>query len=134
MERRAGAEASSDHGTPGFYRQFGYEMALQLGGSGTATRSSCPGRRKARWTRIHVRAASEPDLPFIVQVYREATRRDPVACVRDLALWRYELCGRREKETRRVELRVVESADGEPVGFLVHAWRNWGDTLVTMVV
>ena len=28
---------------------------------------------------------------------------------------------------------MVESAAGEPVGFLAHAWRNWGDTLVTMV-
>ncbi len=51
--------------------------------------------------------AAEIDLPFIARVYQEATRRDRVACVRDRALWRYELRGRREKETRRVELRVV---------------------------
>ena len=121
------------HGIPGFYRQFGYEMALELDGCRHGYPQLVPELKEGQAEPYHVRPATEADLPFIAPVYREATRRDRVACVRDLAGWRYELRGRRERETRRVELRVVESAAGEPVGFLVHAWRNWGDTLVTMV-
>src|SRR5436305_2807170 len=78
-------------GIPGFYRQFGYEMALQLGGCRHGYPQLVPELKEGQAEPYRVRPATEPDLPLIARVYREATRRDRVACVRDPAVLRYEL-------------------------------------------
>jgi hypothetical protein len=52
-------------------------------------------------------------------------RRYPVACAWDGALWRYELLGKSENNVNRQALSVVETAQGEPVGFLAHSTRLW---------
>ena len=70
-----------------------------------------------------VRLAAEADLPFMAQVYEQGNKRYLLSCVRDEALWRYELSGRSEKNEDRQELRIVETVEGEPVGFLVHPPR-----------
>jgi GNAT superfamily N-acetyltransferase len=62
-------------GLPGFYRQFGYEMALQLGGCRHGYPQLVPRLKEGQMDPYHVRPVTEPDLPFIAQVYREATRR-----------------------------------------------------------
>ncbi len=44
-----------------------------------------------------------------------------LASIRDEALWRYDIKGRSEKSDFRVELRVIETPEGEPAGALVHS-------------
>jgi len=117
-------------GSPWFYRQFGYEMALELGGGRVGYMPHVPKLKDGEAEPYGVRPATEADLPFIAQVYEHATKRSPVACVRNEALWRYELHGRSEKSVNRSELRVVESAEGETVGFLAHPPHLWGPRLV----
>jgi len=116
-------------GIPYFYRQFGYEMALEMGGGRTGYKPNVPKLKKGEAEPYRVRPATEADLPFIAGVCKQAARRYLVACVRDEALWRYELSGRSEKNTNRRELSVVETAKGEAVGFLVHQPRLWRGTL-----
>ena len=118
-------------GIPWFYRQFGYEMALTLGGGWRGHTSYIPKLRDGETEPYRVRPAVEADLAFIAQVYDEAMRRFLVACVRDKRLWQYELNGRSEKNDDRVELRVVEAMDGEQVGFLAHLPKLWGPHLAT---
>lgn len=113
-------------GSPWFYRQFGYEMALELGGGRVGYMPHVPKLKEGEAEPYGVPPATEPHLPFIAQVYEQATKRSPVACIRDEALWRYELYGRSEKSVNRSELRVIEAAEGEPVGFLVHPRHLWG--------
>jgi len=117
-------------GSPWFYRQFGYEMALELGGGRVGYMPHVPKLKDGAAEPYGVRPATEADLPFIAQVYEQATKRSLVACVRDEVLWRYELHGRSEKSVNRSELRVVESAEGETVGFLAHPPHVWGPRLV----
>jgi hypothetical protein len=127
-----GQQLQAITGIPWFYRQFGYEMALENGGGRYGYPQCVPGLPKGRSEPYRLRAAAAPDLPFIDATGRAAERRHRVACVRDLALWRYELSGRRPKNTRRFELFVIESPEREPVGFMVHPPNNWGDTLVLL--
>jgi hypothetical protein len=112
-------------GIPYFYRQFGYEMAVTLGGSRVGYKPQVPKLKEGEEEPYRVRPATEDDLPFLAQVYEYGTRRYPLACVWDKALWRYELLGKSEKNVNRRALSLIETLSGEPVGFLAHAPRLW---------
>ena len=110
-------------GIPWFYRQFGYEMAITLGGRRMGYRRQVPKLKDGAAEPYRIRPAIEGDLPFIAQLYEQGTSRYPVACVWDESLWRYELAGRSEKSYDRRALAVIETPQCEPVGFLAHAPR-----------
>jgi hypothetical protein len=113
-------------GIPWFYRQFGYEMAMALGGGRIGYAPHIPEWKKDEEEPYRVRPATEADVPFIARVDEETRKRWLVSAVRDEALWRYEISGSSAKNVNRREMRVVESAAGEPVGFLAHPWMLWG--------
>jgi hypothetical protein len=110
-------------GIPWFYRQFGYEMAIILGGRRSGYKLQVPKLKEGEEEPYRVRPATEADLPFIAQLYGQGTRRYPVACVWDEVLWRYELTGTSDKNVNRTSLAVIETPSGEPVGFLSHSPR-----------
>ncbi|MEA3345824.1 MAG: GNAT family N-acetyltransferase [Chloroflexota bacterium] len=108
-----------------FYRQFGYEMALELEGGRVGYKTHVPKLKGDEKEPYRVRPTTEADLPFVAQVYEQAMKRSLVACVRNEVLLRYELQGWSEESSNRSELRVIESVEGEPVGFLVHPPKLW---------
>jgi Acetyltransferase (GNAT) domain len=116
-------------GIPYYYRQFGYEMGLTLGGGRAGYKPHVPGLKDGEKEPYRVRPAVEADLPFIAQVYEWGTRRYRIVCLRDEAMWRYELSGKSEENVNRLELRVIETAEGEPVGYLAHPPYLWGSML-----
>jgi len=118
-------KAQAVGGIPDFYRQFGYEMALEMEGGRLGLKSEAPKLKRGDTEPYRVRAATEGDLSFIGRVYREGMKRYLVSCVRSGSLWRYELKGRRRKAIERRELRVIESTSGDRVGFLVHKAVPW---------
>ncbi len=110
-------------GIPWFYRQFGYEMAITLGGRRFGYKPQVPKLKEDEEEPYRVRPATETDLPFIAQLYEQGTERYPVACVWDKALWQYELDGKSEKSGDRTSLVVIETLSGKAVGFLAHMPR-----------
>ncbi len=118
-------------GIPNFYRQFGYEMALEHHAGRSGFKSDVPRLGKGQKDPFRVRRATEDDLPFIARVYRQGMKRYLIWSPRSTALWRYELRGRRAEATERRELRMIESAGGERIGFLSHSPQLWGDMLGT---
>jgi GNAT superfamily N-acetyltransferase len=112
-------------GIPYFYRQFGYEMGLTLGGSRQGYKPQVPKLKEGQEEPYRLRPAGEADLPYIARVYAHSTGRYPVACVWDEAMWHYELAGRSEKNVVRRSLSLIETAAGEPVGFLAHSTHLW---------
>ncbi len=112
-------------GIPYFYRQFGYEMALTLGGARGGYKPQVPKLKDDEEEPYRLRPATETDLPFVAQVYDQGVKRYPVACVRDEALWRYELTGKSEKNVNREALSLIETAEGKSVGFIAHSPRLW---------
>ncbi len=110
-------------GIPFFYRQFGYEMAITLGGGRVGYRGNVPPLKEGESEPYHIRPATEADLPFIAALYERGAQRQPIYCLRDMAQWRYELNGRSELSDGKVLLRLIESDAGEPVGFLAHIAR-----------
>lgn len=113
-------------GIPYFYRQFGYEMGLALGGGRAGYVAQLPPLEAGEEDAYRVREVSEADLPFITQVYAQGAERFLLTAVRDEAIWRYELDGKHPRNVNRYELRLIEARTGEPTGFLAHAPRLRG--------
>ncbi|MBI3941800.1 MAG: GNAT family N-acetyltransferase [Chloroflexi bacterium] len=130
-------------GIPWYYRQFGYEMGLELGGGRIGYRAQVPQLKERNSLQDKsdalaqepylIRPATESDIPFMAQLYAGAMDRYLLACRRDAALWQYELRGRHEDCLAQRELRIIEDQQGEPVGLLGHSPWLWGGLLSVML-
>lgn len=116
-------------GIPYYYRQFGYEMTVDIGGGWMASCWQVPKLKPDEAEAFRVRPAGEMDLDWIDQLYRLGCQRYVLSCEWDESLWRYELFGKDPLNVNRSELGVIENRDGRVVGFLGHWPRNWGDRL-----
>jgi hypothetical protein len=119
-------------GIPNYYRQFGYEMGLELGGGRAGYGPQVPKLEEGQPEPYQVRPAVGADLPAIQRLYEAGCRRSLVACVRDEALWRYELAGASAANVNRRELAVIEAAAGELVGFLAHPSVLWQQAIAAL--
>ena len=116
----AGHHAQVIVGIPYFYRQFGYEMAMPVGGGRNGFEPNVPVLSENEIELFAVRDAVENDLPFIASLYNRAANRAPIWGVRSMDEWRYELNGRRGLNANRKGLRVIVTNDHEErVGYLV---------------
>jgi GNAT superfamily N-acetyltransferase len=114
-------------GIPWYYRQFGYEMALDLQGGRSMQRSAVPKLPDGQTEPYRVRDATPDDLPFILELDELRRKRYLLTAVRDVPLWRLELDGRSDRVLQN--LAIVESLDGERIGFLWHGGHRWGGSL-----
>lgn len=120
-------------GIPFYYRQFGYEMCVDLDGSRSGFEMNLPKLKDVESEPYRIRAATEADIPFLREVYDYASRRSLLAVVRDDALWRYDLNGRSEKNVQRFVLKIIEQGTtGEPAGYLAHPDYSWDVTCPVM--
>ncbi len=117
-------------GIPFYYRLFGYEMALALGGGRVGYPPHVPKLEDDQSEPYNIRPADEADIPFIAQLYQQACQRSLVSCVRNQELWRYEISGKSPKNVNRSEIRIIETPESESIGFFTHPVMNWGPTLV----
>jgi hypothetical protein len=112
-------------GIPYYYRQFGYEMALNLGGARSGFVPLIPKLKDGETEPYRVRPAHAGDLAFFSDLYGNYCRRSLVSCVWGEAEWRYLLERMSADNINRFELRIVETPTGEPVGCLAHPHFNW---------
>ncbi|GAB4579833.1 MAG: hypothetical protein Fur0022_25720 [Anaerolineales bacterium] len=113
-------------GIPWYYKQFEYEMALELSGGRTAFAPHIPKLKEGQAEPFQFRPAVEADIPIIMEVYAHTAQRHLFACQRDEAMWRYELSGRSEDNQVRIQIQMIETPEGETVGYVGHAPRLWG--------
>lgn len=121
-------------GIPWYYRQFGYEMALEAHGGTRVYLPQIPKLKEGEGEPYRIRPAAESDLPLMATLYDVGMKRYRVSGVRDLDLWRYELLRRDQGHTDHREFRILETPVGEPVGFLAHPSVLWGSAMaITML-
>jgi hypothetical protein len=125
MSAQRGELVQAITGIPYYYRQFGYEMAMNLGGFRAGPFASVPPLPADQSEPFVVRPAEEDDLPFVRAMVAQAEARSLVACVRDDAMWRYELTGRHERSTERVQMVVIFTPAGDRIGLLIHPSLLW---------
>lgn len=119
-------------GIPGFYHQFGYQMALALHDELSVAVASLQ-RTSGQTASYTVRAATESDIAFMAGTADHACSRYLMAASRDARVWRYELQGHSGRSQPCFALAIIKAPDGSPVGFLVHAPRLSG-TFITLIM
>jgi len=107
-------------GIPWYYRQFGYDLALDLYGSRRGSIAGVPALKEDQSEPYVVRPAGASDLEFIAMVALHGDDRSLVSCRRDAAQWRHELDGQTLGNTQARQLCIIETAAGKAVGFLAH--------------
>lgn len=135
MHRKGGAQGQhiqAINGIPWFYRQFGYEYAVNMHGSRGALQQDV-----AQWlaqapkdSGYSIRPADAGDIPFLLGLYTYPPDRSLLTVVRDEAMWRYELEGRREPNIFLRQHCIILSAAGERAGHFTYAthlpWMPYG--------
>ena len=105
-------------GIPYYYRQFGYEMALDLGGGPGCYAAAVPKLKPDESEPFRLRPATEADAGLFVTLDAQVAGRTLVMCPRDEAMWRYEISGRNERSVDRLVCSVVETPEGVAAGGL----------------
>ena len=114
-------------GIPYYYRQFGYEMGLELGGGRVGFIQQIP---KLEGNEPYsCRLAEVGDIQFISELHSQANQRYLVSCVRDEIAWRYELSGRSPNNVNNSVVKIIESEAGKPLGFITHPPYRWGEMM-----
>jgi len=106
-------------GIPWYYRQFGYEPALALGGARIVPVSAIPAGAPGEPEPCRLRPATPADIPLLLRADDRGRARSLLTSVRDAAWWRYEIDGRSEGLARMSRVWVIEQAtDGSGEGYV----------------
>jgi hypothetical protein len=117
-------------GIPWYYRQFGYEYALDLGGGRIAYFSNVPTLKAGETEPYRLRPMTPSDLPFATPLYDALCARSLVACPRADDVWRYRLTGPSPDSFLAPRFQVIETAEGRPVGYVAPGRELWGGMFV----
>ena len=112
-------------GIPWYYRQFGYEMALDLEGNRILDGAHVPTRKKGQPETCRLRARSSDDNTFIRALYQYSTDRHVIACPRSTSMWEYEFDGRSEGSGAQFEWTIIEDLAGTRLGYLGSFPKLW---------
>jgi len=107
-------------GIPWYYRQFGYEMGLNLGGGQIGYVVHIPKLQDDEEEVYQFHPAKKKDLALITRLYKQGARRSLISSARGEDIWAYELSGRSRESGYWSEFRIIENLKGKPVGVLAH--------------
>ncbi|MDG0869058.1 GNAT family N-acetyltransferase [Candidatus Lucifugimonas marina] len=108
-------------GIPYYYKQFGYEYALDAWGGRATSRTALAGvlEKKDSKPPFTARDAKRSDVPFIAKTELHSHQRLFVTAVRDAKIFEREMFGCREGSMVAYRVRILER-DGEPVGYYIY--------------
>jgi len=112
-------------GIPYYYRQFGYEMCVNLNGSRYGLEQTLPLKHEGEEA-YNFRPATNEDIPFLMQVEEQVILRSANACQRSKAEWHYEIAERSEMSIYYRHIEIIADKEGHPKGFLVYPDDLWG--------
>ena len=104
-------------GIPWYYRQFGYEMALDLGGGRLLPIDSVKDVTADKDEPYQWRKATRDDIPFLEKMYGQLCNGNLITCVRDKQIWNYELDIDQNIPNGRRNLWIVKTLSGSPVAY-----------------
>lgn len=113
-------------GIPWYYRQFGYEMAVELGGS-RAFFWGRPGNDKRVDEELYrLRPATPEDLSYLEELYAAHCAGSLLTRRRDWALWQYELFTADRESPYARHVSVVTTDGAMPAGYVEYRlWKNF---------
>jgi Acetyltransferase (GNAT) domain len=128
---RSTAEGHLAQGITGiyyFYRQFGYEYALDLGGQHIAPLALIPKAKEGESEPYMLRDANQDDIPAILQFYNNRQDTGIVWSTLPLDYLRYNIhhWAQLDEPGKRSQAQMIIDATGTAQGFILLAHRRWG--------
>jgi predicted acetyltransferase len=112
-------------GIPWYYRQFGYEMALNLDAMRYLPWGKVSKLETGQEEVYRLRPATLEDLPLLAQLYEKHCSASLVTHLRDETKWRYLLTRTNPKNIGYYHYEVIEDKAGASVGYLeIAQWQN----------
>lgn len=133
---REGRPVQGITGIPYFYRQFGYEYAIDERGKVTLALGFLPDLPTGEEERYRLRPASAEDIPAIAACHREHQSTYLVSRRLPDSFWQYYIDAELEADPtwNDERLRVVETAAGNFCGFVFTPYRRSDDTFTVSVI
>jgi GNAT superfamily N-acetyltransferase len=116
-------------GIPWFYRQFGYEFALPLGGARDLHVSDVSPLKEGETEPYQIRQATEEDLPTIIHLYQRQCADRLVTTLIDEDRWRYDLSGHSKGSDQELRVYCILNREGRVVGYFSTSVHLWGSRL-----
>lgn len=120
-------------GIPYYYRQFGYELALNLHGGRSGYKVNLPVLKADEIEPFAFRHASVEDIPFLMLAYNRGCQRSMVYSIWNQEHWLYELTGRREHNLEHRDIYIITDKQNQPAGFVGVPSIKWRDNSVATV-
>lgn len=117
-------------GIPYFYRQFGYDMALNLVGRRNGYEGNLPTLKDGETEPFNIRPAREDDMDFALQTYKAWEKNYLLSCKRSPEIMQYETFGKRSDNMNYYEKMIIEDASGKRIGVFDHPTMLWFTGLV----
>jgi hypothetical protein len=112
-------------GIPYYYRQFGYDMALNFSGRRSGFEPHVPMLKEGETEPFNIRPAVEADMEFVLKTYEAFESKLAISCKRSMDIVRYETFGKSAKNINRYEKMIIEDDDGTRVGCFDHSIDLW---------
>ena len=117
-------------GIPYFYRLFGYEYALELGGKCSIYVSLIPQVNEDTTEPFSLRAATWEDIPLVQSLYDQQRASGVVSAPIDEAWWRYQLATwRAARSGEGWHIQMIVDGDGQFQGYVITPSMRWQDSL-----
>ncbi|HEU5015976.1 MAG TPA: GNAT family N-acetyltransferase [Roseiflexaceae bacterium] len=120
-------------GIPYYYRQFGYEYALDLGGSRSIAFDAIPKLKDGEQEPYMLREATPEDLPEMQALYERERSRAAITAQIDHAYWQFMFDGHSLESGEGFQPYVIGVRselgwEGNPLGYVLTRRILWGDT------
>ena len=117
-------------GIPWFYRQFGYEMGLDLEGGHDFFWSRPGNDKKVAEEKYRWRPATPDDIPVLHELYAAHCQESLIACIRDDAQWGYVAFTAHKEGFMYLNAHMVETEGGTAVGYVSYYPRENGQFMI----
>ncbi len=110
-----------------YYRQFGYEYALDLGGDRSVYFGAIPQLKADQPEPYALRDATLADLPQVRALYERERGRGPVSTRLGESYWRWLMDGQNIESGEGWRTQLIVNAAGQSLGYVLPLWKRWGN-------
>ena len=101
-----------------YYRQFGYAMAIHLGGDAQLPIAMIPKLKPEQKSKYSLRPALTSDIPKLLAWEAYEEREGGLTVKRDASLWDYDMNHRHPNSYLKARITIIVNSEGQDVGFV----------------
>lgn len=117
-------------GIPYFYRQFGYEYALELDGRRVTYLSLIPQAQASTAEPYTLRATTYEDIPALRELYKRQCSGSMVSSIATERYWRYQVEEEPDpKIGKQICVKMIVDNAGAVQGYVMASMRRWGSSV-----